>query len=102
MLIKFQSEGAASFEMFQEHAGYLISLMGLSNRTEGAISGEALVAASEKLRGALTESSSIAEAAETEDDDDAQVVSLSARAMPLIEMLDHAIANDTYVMWQPD
>jgi len=106
MLIKFESEGAAPFEMLSESSSLLIKLMGQSNSSEGSISGAAIPAALASLEEGLarlasetrdsTESDS-----EEDDEDEAPPVGLRVRAVPLIEMLHHAASKDSYVMWRP-
>ena len=95
MLIKFQSEGAAAFEMLKDNAVALIQLMGQADRTEGSISGPAIAEALAKLESRLK---NMDNSGDNSDDED-KPVGLSARAFPLIAMLKHAQENDTYLMW---
>jgi len=107
MLVKFESEGAAPFEMLSESSSLLVKLMGQSNSNEGSISGAAIPAALASLEAGLarlaseTQDSTESDS-ESDDDDEDEVppVGLRLRAVPLIEMLHHAASNDSYVMWR--
>jgi len=114
MLIKFQSEGAAPFEMLRENALMLVALMGQGERVEGAISGAAIAAAQASLEAGLARleaevknrqdaaEATIGEAEdEAEDEDEEPPVNLRIRAVPLKELLEHAAQNNSYVMWRP-
>jgi 5-methylcytosine-specific restriction endonuclease McrBC GTP-binding regulatory subunit McrB len=106
MMIKFESEGAAPFEMLEDHALSLVSLMGEGQRSQGALSGEALKIALEKLQKGLTSKSSSAGNEDQQkngwnDEEDNESITLSTHAFPLRQMLQHAVKNDTYVMWRP-
>jgi hypothetical protein len=100
MLIKFESEGAASFEMLGTHAVLLISLMGHKGKEEGSISGPAIPAALSKLDAGLEQLNNPQEEPPEEDDDEEPPVSLNTRAIPLKELLHHAAKNETYLMWR--
>ncbi len=86
----------------------LLRMMGGSGNTEGAVSGELLDEALQKLEAALEQAAPAANelADGTEDDKDEEEkqpkVGMSTRALPLLEMLRRAKAADGYVMWQPD
>ena len=105
MLIKFESKGAASFEMLDTNAIPLLRLMGHGGKSEGAISGPSVLAALSNLEKGLAEQSkeqaTEADISDAEDLDEDPPVSPSIRAVPLIEMLHHAVNNDTFVMWRP-
>ncbi|MCI5105882.1 MAG: DUF1840 family protein [Pseudomonadales bacterium] len=109
MLIKFESQDAASFEMLESHALPLLSLIGQSGKSEGSISGPALNEALDKLEAGLAKAKED-EPPETRDEDDwddededeeEEAVPLANRAVPLKRLLKHAIAEDTYLMWRP-
>lgn len=108
MLIKFESEGAASFEMLENTAMEVLALIGQGRHTEGSISGDALRTALDKLKAGVAESADDEELEGYEDEDDEEEdsdgppVPMSSRAVPLKQMLEHAIANDSYVMWRPE
>ena len=103
-MIKFESEGAAPFEMLEDHALSLISLMGQGQRGEGSISGDALSSALSKLNSGLAKSPEPSGSDNKNDDEwdesEEESVALSTHAFPLKQMLQHAIANETYLMWR--
>ncbi|MGB5996957.1 MAG: DUF1840 family protein [Marinomonas sp.] len=99
MLIKFYSEESASFVMFDSVANQLLTMMGQSGSTEGAVSGEALSSALDHLALAITHEK---EKAASANPDESEEVALSVRAAPLIAMLRRACDADGYVMWRPD
>ncbi len=86
----------------------LLRMMGGSGNTEGAVSGELLDEALQKLEAALqhVEPTATEPVNGTEDEKDEEEkqpkVAVSTRALPLLEMLRRAKAADGYVMWQPD
>jgi len=96
MLVTFSCKAYADITMFGDVAVTLLKMMGHSGEVPGALLAEDIPAALHKLRTALA-------AAEPEvagkGDDDAPPVSLSLRAMPLIELLEAALKEDTPVVW---
>ncbi len=86
----------------------LLRMMGGSGNTEGAVSGELLDEALQKLEAALQQSAAPIDepmdGTEKEEDEEEKQprVTVSTRALPLLEMLRRAKAADGYVMWQPD
>ena len=101
MLIQFESKRAAPFQMQKEVADQLLSMMGQGGRLEGSISGPALDEALSRLNEALA--SHLEPEIDSGDDDEEERdhVSLSARANPLTEMLQHAKKLESYLMWRP-
>ena len=105
MLIRFKSNIAGQFIMMGHVALPLLRMMGGSGSTEGAISGELLDEALQKLEAALQQAAAPpGDDTENEKDDEEKQprVGVSTRALPLLEMLRRAKAQDGYVMWQPD
>ena len=86
----------------------LLRMMGGSGNTEGAVSGELLDEALQKLEAALqhvapTATEPVNGTEDEKDEEEKQPkVAVSTRALPLLEMLRRAKAADGYVMWQPD
>ncbi len=101
MLIKFRSPRAAEFVMFGDVAVRLIKMMGCIGTVPSAIKAEDIPAALALLTAALAKepSPSTADAAPVKEDDEPRV-SLAQRAVPLVNMLQAALAGDTYVMWE--
>jgi hypothetical protein len=101
MLVKFRSPRAAEFVMFGDVAVQLIKMMGCSGNVPGAIKAEDIPAALALLSAAAAKEGSMpaANARPTADDEDPGV-SLRQRALPLVQMLEAALADDAYVMWE--
>jgi hypothetical protein len=110
MLIKFSSNAAGSFTTFGEVAQALTRAMTGTGSQEGAIRGGNIdgALASLRMRVQRQDTRNDSATADTGDDDGEEVVDLSVRAVPLIEMLEAASAKaragdpDTYVMWHPE
>ena len=101
MLVKFRSPRAAEFVMFGEIADHLIKIMGCSGSVPGAIKAEDIPAALARLAAATaTEVSIPAVDSPRNEDDEAPRVSLGHRALPLVQMLEAALADNSYVMWE--
>lgn len=105
MIIKFKSDKAGEFIMMGHVALPLLRMMGGSGNTEGAVSGELLDEALQKLEAALQQAAAPASSEneeEREEEEKQPKVGMSTRALPLLEMLRRAKTADGYVMWQPD
>jgi hypothetical protein len=110
MFIKFESNGSAPFVMPSGIAQQLVSMMGQGKEIEGSISGPTILDAISKLERALVQQSTAEEpqllnkkGEESLDDDEAeQPLRTSARAVPLMEMLQAAKQADSFVMWRPE
>lgn len=110
MFIKFESNGSAPFVMQGEIAQQLVLMMGLGKEIEGSVSGPAISEAISKLKEALVQQSeaaasgSIGEIKEEllEDEEIQKPLPISARAVPLMEMLGKANGADSFVMWRPE
>lgn len=114
MLIKFYSKESGEFVMLGGAANELLTMMGYGGATEGSVSGDALVSALRSLETSVAhhqdgsasispnEEPGASNSDEDEDDDKKVAVSLSARALPLFEMLRRARDADGYVMWRQD
>ncbi len=99
MLVTFETRAYANITMFGDVAVKLLKLMGHSGTVPSAIQAQDIPAALERLkRGLQAEEADSAEAPAT--DEDEETVSLSRRAMPLIELLDAAAAQQCDVMWR--
>ena len=87
--------------MFGDVALALIDIMGHSGSVPGAIRGDNLLTALENLKAGLAAlAAEGVEEAVQDQDDDQPAVSLSQRAVPLIEMLQAAIEAESYLMWE--
>lgn len=100
MLVIFSCPAYANITMFGDVAMQLLKLMGHSGKVPGSIRADDVPAALESLQAALdAESQSEEKGAVHDEENDEQAVSLAHRAVPLIEMLNAAIAEQCYVMW---
>jgi glucose-6-phosphate isomerase len=107
MLVVFTNKSGGTVEMFEKVALEMIKMMGRRQAVPSAISAEDLPAALQSLQQELKALEQAAaeeteDADSTTDDEDApkQVgISISIRAYPLIELMKHAIDNQSFLMW---
>ena len=105
MLVTFRTKAYANITMFNDVAKQLLELMGLSGTIPSAIKAEDVPAAVARLETALAqrqanEPGESPEDADSRDDYDApRKVTLSQRAVPLLELLRAAAAKKSDVMW---
>lgn len=103
MLVKFQTKAYAPITMFGDVAVALIKLMGHSGTVPGALLAEDVPAALERLEKAVSEHAGEPldpEPNGSRSDDESRHVSLAHRALPLIELLKAAAADEENVMWE--
>jgi hypothetical protein len=107
MLVRFKSTATDSINMFGDSAQQLIKMLGGSGNVPGAISAADIPAALSRLRQQLqtlaaVEASQASNGKEDDEDDkDKQPsVALSARAQPLIDLLERAGKAGEPVMWE--
>jgi hypothetical protein len=106
MLVTFRTKAYANITMFGDVAKQLLPLMGHTGTIPSAIKAEDVPAALARLEAAIRERKA-AEAAEPADDgergrddyDAPRKVTLSQRAVPLLELLRAAAAKKADVMW---
>jgi hypothetical protein len=104
MLVTFKTEAYASITMFGDVAVALLKLMGHSGTVPGALMPEDIPEALERLKAGVAASPDAPldpknDQEQSEDDEDSHV-SLAHRALPLIELLDAAQADNKLVMWE--
>ena len=100
MLVTFSCPAYADITMFGDVAARLLRLMGHSETVPGAILAEDIKAALECLLAAIQAEQQLPEPEKSKDEADGEpVVSLSHRALPLIELLEAAAKAECYVMW---
>lgn len=104
MLITFKSDAYADITMFGDVAQRLLKMMGHSGTVPSAILADDVPAALDRLKRAIGEekpnsSPGPGEEPEAKDPDDEQAVSLTYRALPLIELLAAAAKKHCDVMW---
>ncbi len=98
MLVTFTCEAYADITMFGDVAKRLLRMMGHSGNVPGAVRAADLPEAITSLRQAL-EHTGQSEAPGPRAADDEPKVSLSQRALPLLELLEAANRKGCSVMW---
>jgi len=103
MLVTFSTPAYADITMFGDVAVHMLKLMGHSETVPGAILAEDVQASLERLQAAIEAEQQLPEPEksgdEEDEEDDEPVVSLSHRALPLIELLEAAAKANCNVMW---
>ncbi len=106
MLVTFKAEGAADVLMFGEVAQVLMKVMGKEVGTRGVVTVEQLPQALARLKAAITSDHAAPQPLEptVSGRDQAQpeagrFVSLSQRALPLVALLEQALADEVPVVW---
>ena len=99
MLITFKTSAYASITMFGDVGKQMLRMMAFGDGVPGAINADDVPQALKNLQTALAAMPEQVEPA-GEADDDQPAVSLNTRAVPLIELLQAAIADETYVRWE--
>jgi hypothetical protein len=98
MLITFKSSAYANITMFGDVGLKLLEMMGFGTAVPGAINVEDVPRALDNLKMALEKTPQQVEAA-GDADDDQPAVSLHTRAVPLVQLLQAAVEEETYVRW---
>ena len=108
MLVTFHTKRYANITMFGDVAKQLLALLGHSGTVPSAIKAEDVPAALARLEAALAQrkAADATDAADAPKDDRGRVdydaprkVTLTQRAVPLLELLRAAVANKADVMW---
>ncbi|RLQ20240.1 DUF1840 family protein [Seongchinamella sediminis] len=100
MLVTFSCPAYADITMFGQVALRLLTMMGHSDTVPGAILAEDVQLALERLEAAIATETSPTEPELSEGwDDEEPAISLSHRALPLIELLRAAVREKCHVMW---
>ncbi|MGY1488144.1 DUF1840 domain-containing protein [Methylobacillus pratensis] len=100
MLVTFSTSRYSDIMLFGDVAKQLLQLMGHSGTIPGAILAADVPQALQHLQQGL-EGAAAPDSAESPDTGDAAThVSLKKRALPLIELLQSAIQNQSDVMWK--
>jgi hypothetical protein len=104
MLVTFKTEAYASITMFGDVAVALIKLMDHSGTVPGALMPEDIPNALERLEAAVAANPDATLDPESDqgddNDSDGPHVSLSSRALPLIELLKAAKSDNKHLMWE--
>jgi hypothetical protein len=99
MLVTFSCSAYADIIMFGDIAVRLLRLMGHSGKVPGAILAEDVPATLERLAAGIQADQQLSEAENSGEEDGEPVVSLSHRALPLIELFEAAAKTKCNVMW---
>lgn len=98
MLVTFSSPAYANITMFGDIAIQLLKLMGQSGQVPGALLAEDIAPALQQLQSAIDAGYEL-ETPSSEADEDEPVISISHRALPLIDLLKAADKQQCNVMW---
>ena len=99
MLLTFKTRAYANITMFGDIGLKMLNMMAFGVTVPGAIDAEDVPAALDNLKLALDKLPSQPEPA-GEADEDQPAVSVQTRALPLIELLQAAVADEAYVRWE--
>jgi len=99
MLVTFTTSAYADITMFGDVALHLLKLMGHSATVPGALLAEDIPAALQRLEAAVEADKQSPEPEQSEEGEEDEAVSLSHRALPLIELLKAAAKEKCNVMW---
>jgi len=100
MLVTFTTPAYSNITMFGDVGLQLLKMMGKSTTVPGALLAEDIPAALEKLEAAVEADHQAQQPGQTAVDEDGETpVSLSNRALPLIELLKAAAKANNNVMW---
>ena len=99
MLITFKTKSYANITMFGDIAQKFLDLMDYGVEVPGGIVAGDVGQALDKLRRGLAKLPATVEK-DGDPEDDQPAVSLHVRAVPLLELLQSAMANDDQVRWE--
>ena len=99
MLVTFSTPAYADITMFGDVAVRMLKMMGHSETVPGAILAEDVQSALEQLKTAVEAEQQLPVQENIDEEDDEPAVSLSHRALPLIELLEAAAKAECNVMW---
>ena len=99
MLVTFKSSAYANITMFGDVAGQMLDMMGFGRQVPGAIRVEDVSQALQNLQQGLAAIADHLQAAGDEDEDQPST-SLQTRAVPLLELLQATIADETRGRWE--
>ena len=104
MLVRFVSSETGELLMYAESAGPLLRAMGKETTRRGTFTRFEMLPAAEALRAAVARGEGGADRAADEEEDSKVVpVSTSARAWPLIDMLERTAKGgdkDAHIVWE--
>ena len=99
MLITFKSRAYANITMFGDVGVKMLEMMAFGSSVPGAISAADVTQALDNLKQGLSKIPDHLQAAGAEDEDQPST-SLHTRALPLLELLEAAAADESAVRWE--
>jgi len=99
MLITFKSRAYANITMFGDVGRKMLEMMAFGSSVPGAISAADVTRALDNLRQGLSTVPDQLQAAGAEDEEQPST-SLHTRALPLLELLEAAIADESAIRWE--
>lgn len=99
MPITFHTKSYADIMFLNDIGKHLITFMGHTPNVPGAILASDVPAAITQLRAAIAMAETTQPQTDDRADDDERPVSLSQRALPLLELLEAARTDNENVMW---
>jgi hypothetical protein len=99
MLVTFRTKAYANITMFGDVAKQLLTLMGHSGTVPSALKAEDVPAALARLESAIAQRKAAEKDSGHNDDAAPRKVTISQRAVPLLELLRAAKANNADVIW---
>ena len=99
MLLTFKTSAYANITMLGDSGLKMLKMMAFGSSVPGAINAEDVPTALDNLKLALDKLPPPVEPA-GEAEEDQPAVSVHTRAIPLIELLQAAVAEETYVRWE--
>lgn len=100
MIVTFKTKAYADITLFGNVAVHLLKLMGHSGTVPGAIQAEDVNDYKQRLEQAVNNAKLSDEDNTESEDDDNPPVSISKRALPLIELFDAAAKANADIMWE--
>lgn len=98
MLVTFTTKAYANITMFGDVAVTLLNMMGHSGTVPGAILAADVPAALSRLTAAIDKTRT--ETSVNDDEEEETPVSLTTRALPLVDLLTAAVQQNSDVMWE--
>jgi len=99
MLVTFKTSAYANITMLGDIGLKMLEMMAFGSSVPGAINAEDVPSALKNLQSALDKLPPQVEPA-GDADDDQPAVSVHTRAVPLVELLQAAVADEAYVRWE--
>lgn len=99
MLITFKTRAYANITMLGDDGRKMLEMMAFGTSVPGAINAQDVPAALGNLKMALEKIPQQADPA-GDTDDEQPAIGLHTRAVPLVELLQAAIEDETYVRWE--